>query len=346
MKSTPELTLEQGLRDSGCRVSTFSHYDAVNWRTFDVIHVHHLSYGALRAAVAPGPTPFVFTSHDGASMSGCKPSFVRRQAMAYVMRCADTVVALSRIEQAFQVSEYGVTSEQHIVIPNGIDDSTFYYRDKERREDATIQLLYVGQLIQLKRVDVLITALSHLPERIVLNLAYHNPALATQLRALASACGVEKRVQFLGSKNPSELADLYWQNDIVVHPSEAEALPSVVTEAMLCGTPVVATRVGGIPQQLGSYGVIISPGDVDSCVRGVARMVNSYASHLARAREMSDYARRFFSKTEMIERHLALYSSLVQNATPARRATWARPLARASGGIVADALCWAKPPLP
>ncbi len=65
----------------------------------------------------------------------------------------------------------------------------------------------------------------------------------------------------MGIRGPSELAEEYHLADLLVLPSFADCLPSVVTEAFLCGTPVVAGAVCGVPEQIGPYGLTVPPGD-------------------------------------------------------------------------------------
>src|ERR1041385_7321002 len=77
VQSTPETTLEDGLRRAGHEVTTLSHYDDVALEQFDVVHVHHLSYGAVRLASDPSGTPFVFTPHDASLMNGVAPGIAR-----------------------------------------------------------------------------------------------------------------------------------------------------------------------------------------------------------------------------------------------------------------------------
>jgi glycosyltransferase involved in cell wall biosynthesis len=79
------------------------------------------------------------------------------------------------------------------------------------------------------------------------------------------------RVRFLGAQPPERVALAYRAADLLVLPSEREGWPNVVTEALACGLPVVASRVGGIPQILGDdpppqLGAMVQPGDVDGLV--------------------------------------------------------------------------------
>src|SRR5438874_1449955 len=108
LRSTPETTLEHGLREAGHQVTTMSHYDAADFAKLDIVHVHHLSYGAVRLASSSSPTPYVFTAHDASQMNGARVSLSRRQAMQYVFASADGVVSLSQREADFQRKTYSI----------------------------------------------------------------------------------------------------------------------------------------------------------------------------------------------------------------------------------------------
>ena len=165
----------------------------------------------------------------------------------------------------------------------------------------------MGQLIEVKRVDVLLRSLRMVAADVELYLAYHVNTLESKLRGLARELGLTERVYFLGPQFAAQLALLYQQADLFVLPSAGEALPSVVAEAMFCGTPVVATRVGGIPEQLGPYGITVRPDCPDALAGAIARLLANYSSFAGRAKEMSEFARSRASTEVMVEKHLELY---------------------------------------
>lgn len=318
--TTPEITLECGFKSRGHEVRTFSHYSPFEGKQFDVIHVHHLSYGAIRAAVANDRAAFVYTSHDGPAMEGLPNSVPRRVGARFVMSRADAVVALSKKEADFQQRTYLLLDAVHSVIPNGIDLTNYCYaRHNPAGKGRPWQLLYVGQLIELKKVEVLLRALVRVHQPVELALAYHNPAMEAPLKKLASDLGLGHRVRFLGRKPPSELARLYQQADLFVLPSAGEALPSVITEAMACGTPVVATDVGGVREQLGGHGVIIRLGQVNELAAAIRQVLDHYEQFAARGEAMSQYARQRFSAEGMVDRHLELYTELANRKGARRR---------------------------
>ena len=317
---TPETILEQGLRSRGHEVTTAGHGQSPDWTRCDVIHVHHLGLGALRAACAPWEAAFVFTTHDPEAICGLPVTPARRLAMRWVMSRADAVVALSATEAGFQQRTYPLAAARQVVISNGIDAENYaYVRRNEAGRNGVWRLLYVGQLIEMKRVDLLLRALSRLPDSVEADLVYHNGALEQHLQELAARLGLERRVRFAGGKNPAELRELYHRADLLVHPSAGEALPSVLTEAMLCGTPVVATAIAGVPEQLAGYGVLVPPGCDEELARAIRQVLDHYEEYASKSEAASRYARQRFSIEQMVSRHLELYQGLVAGRNPRRR---------------------------
>ncbi|MDE3136084.1 MAG: glycosyltransferase family 4 protein [Acidobacteriota bacterium] len=317
---TPETTLEAGLKKRGHSVKAFSHHADLSGQSFDVIHVHHLGYGALRAAVDTSRAAFVYTSHDGSALAGVRVPYRRHLASRFVMARADAVVALSQAEAEFESRRYQLSGAMHAVIPNGID--TTVYSCARRRSGGSRRswrLLFVGQLIASKNVDVLLRAIARLRAPVELDLAYQNPALEIPLRNLAASLGLLDKVRFLGAKSPFELAGLYQHADVFVLPSAAESLPCVIAEAMLCGTPVVATDVGGIREQLAGYGSLVSPGNSAELAAAIGSVLDHYEWFSSLGESMSQSARRRFSIDAMADRHLKLYAELLGRQGPRRR---------------------------
>jgi glycosyltransferase involved in cell wall biosynthesis len=343
LQVTPETTLEHGLMARGHNVATFSHYAAIDAKCFDVVHVHHLSYGATRMATDTSDSAFVYTSHDGASMAGSSTRLYRQIATRFVMSRADAVVALSQAEVDFQRRSYPLTGAIHAVIPTGIDTTNYAYaRNNTAGRGRPWQLLYTGQLIALKNIDVLLHALPLIKQPVELELVYHNSALEIALRKLTAELALGERVRFLGPKSAQELARIYQRADVFVLPSGADALPSVVTEAMICGTPVVATDVGGVREQLSGYGVCVRPGRTDELAAAITYMLDHYGRFSARSEAASSYAREQFSIESMVHRHLELYTRLLDQKDPRRRHTVFRAPLNAVLKMGVDLICATK----
>ena len=328
---TPETVLLDGFRRAGVRVHAVGHAGFQPSDEYDIVHVHHFGRAALKMAASGSRAHTVFTGHNGMIATGRERSRLRRYTFQYVVDRAEALVALSRAEARYFA---GVTRPDKVhTIPNGVPADVFRAAGQveKRRDKAGYDLLYVGQLIESKGVDVLLDALPRLPRRDVrLRLVYHNAQLELPLRRQARALGIAGQVEFVGIRGPQELAEEYQRADALVLPSFAECLPSVVTESLLCGTPVVAAAVGGVPEQVGPYGLTVAPGDPGALARAIEAVLAERPRWQATAGQMRAYAERTFEPGAMVARHLALYRDLIEGrAEPARRrAAWIDPAMR------------------
>lgn len=330
---TPETLLEDGLRSRGHSVRTVSHYEPIPPDHFDIVHVHHLSWGAVRAACHNSRARLVFTPHDPRAMSGAL-SPARQSASRFVMARADAVIPLSQTEATYQRRTYDLQQARQAVIPNGIDLELYRYASRTPVGQGPWKLLYVGQLNKLKSVDALLRAIALCPQNLELRLAFHVDTLRSDLEALAARLGLTSRIHFLGPQQPHGLAQLYQQAHVFALPSAGEALPSVVTEAMACGTPIVATRVGGIEEQLGGYGLLVSPGNVDELARALRRILENYPRYAAQGEAMSRCAQQRFSVEQMVSRHVHLYEELLCDDSLPRRRLASRSLSTAARFVI------------
>jgi glycosyltransferase involved in cell wall biosynthesis len=330
---TPETVLAQGLAARGVQVTTVGHHSFVPSERYHVVHVHHLGRAALWMATATTGARFVYTAHHDPALldpSGDRNGSrlrTRIRATQMITARADAVVALSGIERDALGRLLVSPAERTHVIPNGIPTEMFFppAQPPILRPMRRSRLLYVGQLIELKGVDVLLRALSEIQDAELL-LVYRNPALEKTFRALATDLDLADRVQFLGARSAAQLADLYRTVDLLVLPSRSEALPSVISEAMLSGLPIVASAVGGIPEQVGAHGRLVPPDDVDQLTAALrATLIDLRANRIDHAAIHADATRRFGVPT-MIERHLRLYSDLLAGGeAPVRHRARYRP---------------------
>jgi glycosyltransferase involved in cell wall biosynthesis len=309
---TPETILVQRLSDRGHEVEALPHAATYGLSGFDIVHVHHLSWGAVAAASDRSRTPFVFTLH------ATTPAHPR--TISFVLPRADAVVALWPQQARMLGERFRRIGGEVAVIPNGIDPGTFPFEQPEHPGDGRWQLVYVGQLIPGKGVDLLLRAVAGLRARhdVRLSLSYHVGTLEDELRALCRQLEIGDIVRFLGRTPQEQLAAIYQASHMVILPStekaDFEALPSVLSEAMFTGALPVSTDVGGIRDQIGDFGIVVQPGDVAALASGIEHAMEIYPSHLERAREMSESARRRFSIEGMVSSHERLYERVVADA--------------------------------
>lgn len=224
---------------------------------FDVIDSHFL-YPDGFAAVLLGKLfrKPVTISARGSDVNVYKDLSLIPYLLRFALRRADRVIAVSQA-LATTIQGLGIAGEKMVVVPNGVDHTRFY---QEPQADARGRLglgegqtiLSIGHLTANKGFDILIRALRLLQERgsdrrITLILVGEGPK-RDELENLAGNLGLADWVQFVGAVPHDRLRAWYNAADVFCLASEREGWPNVVTEALACGTPVVATTAGGIPE--------------------------------------------------------------------------------------------------
>lgn len=305
----PEIVLATGLQSRGVEVETCKLEDRHRIffsSKYDIVHVHHLSRGAVAAALSPCRGKFVFTAHG----MGRLESTAQRFGAHVIFKKADVTICLSDAERNYRTRLSPAIADRLTVIPNGID---FFNRPPVHRHwnrPQPFQLLFVGQLIDLKRVDRILQAMTRHPS-VRLRLVYHNAANEHALRRLSRSLGLSERVDFVGKLAGSQLADEYYRANGLALPSVTEALPSVVTEALSTGLPVLASRVGGISQQVADAGFLSDPADDRGISRSIGMALEHYEQLSEAAFRRSWLVRKVYSVDQMIDSHVELYRKVL-----------------------------------
>ncbi len=220
-----------------------------------VVHSHGLRAGALVRRAHPG-APQVHTQHlDGWFTASPARLALHRLEMHRLARSASLQIAVSNAVAEFLTGETGADTRRLRVIPNGIVPLTARVRPGPRGRRAGV----LAQLGQSKGVDIAVLALSTAAgQGLSLRVGGAGPELA-RLVDLAYTAGVADRVDFVGEVSDRDAffagCDLAWV------PSRAEPFGLVACEAMSSGLPVVASRVGGLPEILDPprAGLVVSP---------------------------------------------------------------------------------------
>ncbi len=192
---------------------------------------------------------------------------------------ADGVIAVSA-DLAARVVALGADPDRVLTVLDGVDRSMFNPGDRAgaRRSlglaDDERHLLFIGNLLPVKGVDVLLQACATLAASRTdwrLHLVGDGPERA-RLAAQAQALGIDTRVVFHGSRAHAELPEWLRAADLFVLPSRSEGIPNVLLEASACATPYVASDVGGIPEiaSLGA-GILVPPEQPGALAGAIAR---------------------------------------------------------------------------
>ena len=239
---------------------------------YDIIHSHYWISGQLGWMISERTgVPLVHTMHTMAKVKnqalaeGDIPEpLIRALGEEQIVQNAKALIANTDAEAASLVSLYGADSDRVKVVTPGVDLQRFtpgHGKSSARNildiaPDA-IMLLFVGRIQPHKGPEVLVRAVAelvaHAPHlRSKLALVIMGGASGTginepeRLAKLATFLGVADLIHFKEPVSRSELADWYRASDLVCVPSYSESFGLVALEAQACGTPVVATAVGGL----------------------------------------------------------------------------------------------------
>jgi len=291
---------------------------------YDLIHSHYWLSGLvardLRAAW--GGTPIVQMFHTLGLMKNRvalnerdrEPS-LRSEKEREVMGFVDRIIAATPAEQAQLQWLYGTDLNKIATIPPGVDLNRFHPIDlREARQRVSVPLedrmiLFVGRIEPLKGIDTLMRAIAILrancpADAPCLYLAIiggdpddpsHENAEMERLKRMRVELGIEKVVTFLGAKDQDRLQYYYSAAEVVVMPSHYESFGMVALEAMACGTPVIASEVGGLAflVQDGETGFHVEDQNAPALAGKLSLLLDDSALRQQLGRQAVAYAQEF-----------------------------------------------------
>ena len=287
------------------------------------MHTHTYKAGILGcwAAKIAGVPIIVHTPH-GHIFYGHFSSLVTRFFMAIeklTLSIIDCMVALTEGERSDYIRFAVVKPNKIVTIHSGVDIDRFLnakvnIEEKKRSLGLNPEWLVVGTvgwLLPIKGPIYLLKAMALLwhshPE---IQLVYVGKGdLEEDVKKEARRMGVSARVKFLGWRD--DIPEIMRVLDIFVLPSLNEGMGRVLVEAMAVGKPIVASRVGGIPDLVkeGHNGFLVEPGDVDGMAFAVKELVNSKKTRDAMGTKGRTMAQHY-SAQKMVEKIDVLYSSI------------------------------------
>jgi D-inositol-3-phosphate glycosyltransferase len=274
---------------------------------YDLIHAHYWLSGAAGLTLRDEwGAPLIQMFHTlgrlkntvAQSAAEVEPD-LRIAEESRIVAEADRIVAANVVERAHLVWYYGARADRVEVIPCGVDTELFQPMSRSAAKDllelgSEPLLLYVGRLDPIKGLETLLDAMTRLPGATLLIIGGDQDepdnGHAVRLRARAAGLGLDGRVRFRGAQPQRRLRLFYAAADATVMPSYYESFGMVALEAMACGSPVVASRVGGLTTTIkdGITGHLVPEGDAAALA---ARLAGLLADPEARRRMGRDAMR-------------------------------------------------------
>ncbi|MSQ40787.1 MAG: glycosyltransferase family 1 protein [Dehalococcoidia bacterium] len=296
---------------------------------YSLVHSHYWFSGWVGSLLAEGwHVSHVTTFHTLAEIkkqarAGEQEPSIRSQGEWKIVHEADRVIAFSRHEKDALTRLYSATPSKVEIIPCGVDLELF---KPSRKSSAKKQLglqgkkvvLFVGRIEPLKAVDLLLRAVALLEDREKVHLLVvggnpHRDRELRRVKALAVELGLGEAVSFTGTVDQNQLPTYYSAADVFVLPSYYESFGLVALEAMACGTPVIAARVGGLKDVVkeGLTGYLIPW----RCPEPYAERLEVLLSHEDLRSSMGQAARKLAKEQgwgKVAERLLGVYQELLE----------------------------------
>ncbi|MGO0123314.1 glycosyltransferase family 4 protein [Desulfothermobacter acidiphilus] len=288
---------------------------------FPLLHLHGFKAGLLGGmaccCLRPAPAQ-VLTVHNSLFWGeGWRQRRWLFRIESWLARRCFRIVAVSQALREELVRAFGLSPERIEVIPNGIDLTPYSLGAlppaiwSELDLPAGVPLVgTVARLVPQKGLFYLLEALALTPPEIrPMLLVVGDGPLRQELEEKARVLGLGERVRLVGYQPPEEIPSILRSLDIFVLPSLSEGMPLAVLEAMAAGKPVIATRVGGIPEAVleGETGYLVPPGDSQALALALEKLLRSPD----KARSMGAAGRRraeeLFSSRRMAQAVMGVY---------------------------------------
>ncbi len=306
-----------------------------NRRTYDLIHAHYWLSGVVGDQLrCRWDVPLLMTFH---TLALAKNSVARSEAEneatqrvlgeRRLMHSVDAVMAFNPQEKAEMTWYYRAEPGKVCVVPAGIDTTLFTPGDRvaARRTlgmpESEPNILFVGRIDPIKGIDVLVDALCGLrtalwqtapPQLVLIGGGEGEPAYDALIQR-AKRQGILDRIRFVGSVPHTDLVNYYRAADVVAVPSFYESFGLVAVEAMACGTPVVASRAGGLAFSIddGKTGFLVPSNDADALAARLRLVLTDRCLHDRLGQNAVAAAARFSWPT-ITSRTVHIYDQLIR----------------------------------
>ncbi len=295
---------------------------------YDLIHTHDIVSTRAIARVKPAHARHVATIHgvlasehllSGQITSRDSLPFAYAAAEEYFgFTSADRTIVPSRWVADQVVAGFGVPADHLDHVPYGLDADYLEIQSRKRTDPLpnqdirSLTILCPARLVPVKGHQYLLEALPQIVAQhpVVVWLA-GDGGYTEELKRLVAHEGLEHVVRFLGARE--DVAALMRKADIVVLPSVQDALPFSIMEAQILGKPIVASRVGGIPEMIesGKTGILVAPGEAQELARALLQLIGSSGLRLKLGQQAALWAKEAWSLERMLSRTMAIYEHVL-----------------------------------
>lgn len=295
-------------------------------RRYDVIHCHFAPNAirvvlAHRAGILRGKVLTTFHGYD----VNTYPRQYGRDVYRDVFRTCELFTANSSFTMRRAVA-LGCPAGKLIKLPMGVDLDSHGFGERRLAEDEKVRVLTVGRLVEVKGIEYGLRAVA-IAARQYPNLRYEivgDGPLKASLASLAAKLGIADQVAFLGGCTEDEVRRCYGRGHLFMLPGVVgsdgaeEAQGIVLLEAQAGGLPVLATRVGGIPESVvdGVSGFLVGERDVEALAERLVWLIEHPQRWAEMGRAGRAHVEAHFDIEQLNDRLVAIYQTLLAGGRP------------------------------
>lgn len=299
--------------------------ELVRSEKIDILHTH-LFYSGLAAAFAKkqlGSTAFTMMRHHTGVVRMLGSAFHVR-ADKWMAEKADRVMTVSEAARQYMLDVDGIRRDDIEVVYLGFDFEQMSPNAEKRAATRTefgfadddLVIGYVANFAAGKGHVQLISAFDEIKRQIPnAKLILAGRGKLKEVEDTVGRLGLGRRITFAGWRD--DAASVYNAMDFFVQPSLSEAFSQVLIEAMGCGLPVIATKVGGAGEVIddGVNGLLIEPDDPKAIVDSIIKLAGDDGLRSKMAESGMSSVRERFSAATMIDRHVELYEQFIKTTS-------------------------------
>jgi len=304
---------------------------------FDIVHGNNVSDFSLTKKMMKAPR--VLTIHHLAHnvLDIIKPTYFNRirnlggetglipHIEKICIKRADKIIAVSNYTKKELTSIYNIPNAKIEVIYNGLEEKSFDFDEKERKKirnkfgiNKKPTILFVGRLEERKGLSFLLQAFKRVLTNIDANLVVVGSGNQKPYKQFAYSLGIMNKVIFTGYVDELTLRKLYSICNVYVSSSKLEGFGLTITEAMAAGKPVVATKVGGVPEIITNEenGILVKVNDLNGLVSGICRYLKDKELSENVGKRNAKYVKEKFNWEKSAKKVERVYKKLISVKRP------------------------------
>lgn len=289
----------------------------------DIIHCQHIWVAPFAASKTS--VPYIITAH-GTDIKGFKKDNRYHHIAIKAAQNAERIITISNYINDSVKKHFPVSDDKLTKILNGFDETIFkpmeikksnslnkYIGEDLSNKDELKIINFTGKLADFKGVDLLIKAAKRYEKELdnVVTLIIGDGELSSDLKKLKNKLNLSS-VYFLGNVSQETVAKLFNLSDITIVPSRVEPFGLVAIESLACGTPVIASRAGGLKDFINEdVGRFFKMDDHEDLANKIIDAVNNNEKE-KKGKFASEYALNNYSWNRVIEELLEVYNDIVK----------------------------------